>query len=546
MMDNTNNLTSTYCPADLPYGNLFDEIRHGLVISSIFFDLIAGAISSLFTYQIYRGVEISHPVYSVVFSNIMLANTLSFLTFMLIVVSYYTDCCVCHLLLEVFGSCVFFMNYICCAVVAFLRYHLLITTAKRDDIFYRGPEMTKIAKKALAYYWGLLILLCMGSNTLRFIMRTILPFTVKLLTVAWMSTLLAILSLTLITMVVYYRLDLQLENIRCLKSTNEGMKGTEGGDSGPIDPSGKKQRKTLSSSFTTKAQSITNVKDKSNEISSVLKNSSKQTPDRIARVDFQMSCTTDMSANLHSAPEKAYGGVYVGDVKISNNPILPNVMRSRDDVGHDTELDDVETPHNRKMIQSRSGYLSFYDSTLPNEIIPTEKCNLDSSTINGVSLKSYEQQEDTNPKINNLNPKHKDNDDDRIDVVQDWFEEHSQEPGDDKGQNKKGPEDKSSLEVNEYRNSKEHQSIKKALIVNSLFLGFCVVLSIFFSIIISKKSSKGSTILVLKSLFSLYRAFAPIVSSIYCFDVIRCLFQQIFETAVDALRNEYERARGLL
>ena len=88
--------------------------------------------------------------------------------------------------------------------------------------------------------------------------------------------------------------------------------------------------------------------------------------------------------------------------------------------------------------------------------------------------------------------------------------------------------------------------IKKALIVNCLFLGFCVVLSIFFSIIISKKSSKGSTILVLKSLFSLYRAFAPIVSSIYCFDVIRCLFQQIFETAVDALRNEYERARGLL
>ena len=171
-MDNSYNLTSAYCIADLPYGNLFDEIKQQLVISSIFFDLIAGVISSLFTYQIYRGIEISHPVYSVVFSNIMLANTLSFLTFMLIMVSYYTDCCVCHLLLEVFGSCVFFMNYICCAVVAFLRYHLLVTTAKRDDIFYRGPEMTKIEKIALAFYWGLLILLCMGSNTLRFIMTT--------------------------------------------------------------------------------------------------------------------------------------------------------------------------------------------------------------------------------------------------------------------------------------------------------------------------------------------------------------------------------------
>ena len=109
--------------------------------------------------------------------------------------------------------------------------------------------------------------------------------------------------------------------------------------------------------------------------------------------------------------------------------------------------------------------------------------------------------------------------------------------GGDEGPKKKGPEDKSNFEVNEYKNSKEHQSIKKALIANWLFLGFCMVLSIFFSILISKKSSKGSAILVFKSLFSLYRAFAPIVSSIYCFDVIRCLFQQIFETAADDLRN---------
>lgn len=144
------------------------------------------------------------------------------------------------------------MNYICCAVVAFLRYHLLITTAKRDDIFYRGTEMMKVAKIALASYWGLLILLCAGNNTLRFITRTILPFTVKLLAITWMSTLLAMLSLTLSAVVVYYRLDLELETIRCLASTNAGMEGTKGDNSGPIDSAGQKHRKTLSSSFTKK------------------------------------------------------------------------------------------------------------------------------------------------------------------------------------------------------------------------------------------------------------------------------------------------------
>ena len=545
-MDNSCNLTSTYCTADLPYGNLFDEIKQQLVITSIFFDLIAGATSSLFTYQIYRGIEIPHPVYSVVFSNIMLANTLSFLTFMLIVVSYYTDCCFCHFLLEVFGSCVFFMNYIWCAVVAFLRYHLLITTAGRDDIFYAGTEMTKITKIALASYWSLLILLCVTSNTLRFITRTILPFTEQLLAITWIITLFVILSLTLITMMVYYRLDLQLETTRCLTSTNEGTEGTKGGDSGPADPSTNKQRKPLSSFFTTNSQSSTNNKDQSNTISIVLNNSSKQTTDRITRLDFQMSCTADMSANLHSAHEKPYGGVYVGDVKICNEPTLPNVMCSREDHGHVTRIDDIKTSPNTKKIESQSACFSFYDSTLPNEIIPTERSSLDSSTIHGISLKSHEHQRDINSERNYLNAKHKNNDNDRIDVVQDWFEEQPQGQGGDAGQKKKGPEDKSRIEVNEYRSSKEHQSIKKALIANWLFLGFCMVLSIFFSIIISKKSSKGSAILVFKSLFSLYRAFAPIVSSIYCFDIIRCLFQQIFETATDDLRNQYERARGLL
>ena len=110
--------------------------------------------------------------------------------------------------------------------------------------------------------------------------RTILPFTVKLLAITWMSTLLAMLPLTLIAVVVYYRLDLELETIRCLASTNTGMEGTKGDNSGPIDSAGQKHRKTLSSSFATKAQSLTNGMDQSNEISVVLKNPSMQTPDR--------------------------------------------------------------------------------------------------------------------------------------------------------------------------------------------------------------------------------------------------------------------------
>mgnify|MGYP001376937048 CR=1 FL=1 len=194
-MDNSYNLTSAYCIADLPYGNLFDEIKQQLVISSIFFDLIAGAISSLFTYQIYRGVEISHPVYSVVFSNNLLANILSLLMFLQVIIRYCTECCSCRYLGMALFSCVFFMNCICWTIVAILRYHLLVTTKRRGA---GEIDMMKITRIALGFYWGLLILLSVTRCTFIEISDEVGNFSLR-----WIGTLLIIFVLPIITMVVY-------------------------------------------------------------------------------------------------------------------------------------------------------------------------------------------------------------------------------------------------------------------------------------------------------------------------------------------------------
>ena len=115
---------------------LIDKVKLDLLVISIFFDLIAGAIASLFTYQIYQGVEISHPVYCVVFSNNLLANALSFLIFVLTVIRQFMECCICDYIVEVILSCVFFMNCICWTIVAFLRYNLLISKKERNNLFY--------------------------------------------------------------------------------------------------------------------------------------------------------------------------------------------------------------------------------------------------------------------------------------------------------------------------------------------------------------------------------------------------------------------------
>ena len=108
-----------------------------------------------------------------------------------------------------------------------------------------------------------------------------------------------------------------------------------------------------------------------------------------------------------------------------------------------------------------------------------------------------------------------------------------------------GPKDKSESKANAYENSKEHRSIKKALFVNLFFLAFVCVVKIL-SIVVYTKSEKGNAIFLFKTLFSLYKTLLPIISSIYCFDVIHCLYRQLLETATNNLLNVYDMVRGML
>ena len=188
---------------------------------------------------------------------------------------------------------------------------------------------------------------------------------------------------------------------------------------------------------------------------------------------------------------------------------------------------------------------SLYDSTLPNQVIQKGKNSLNSAKIQVIFSSSHAPQEDIKSKVNMQTPNHQNNDQDRIDVDQDWREEVPRELGDDRSETEDGHEGKSGLERNEYRNSKEHKSIKKAFIVNWLFLG-CLTAVTFVGIVIFKNSSKkGNAILLVKSTLAIYRTLTPIISSIYCFEVIHCLFLRILEAAIDNLRNVYNIARGL-
>ena len=517
---------------------LIDKVKLDLLVISIFFDLIAGVIASLFTYQIYQGVEISHPVYCVVFSNNLLANALSFLIFVLAIIKQFMECCICDYLVEVILSCVFFMNCICWTIVAFLRYTLLISKKVGNDSFYGETGMIRLTKVALLWYWGLLILLCAIRSTLIYISNR---FGIPV--IRWSGTLSIILALTLITIIVYYVLDVTLESIENLANTKDKKEDEEVLASEVVVSSNEAQRNTPTSSIELRTRSLN--ENWSNRVINIPKGTSRHHVTNVAslklKISRSMSSAAQTPAHLQHTDEKPYGGIYVGEGEISNKLDVPDIMSLQEEKGSCTKIGDGETPSDSKLLQPSC---SFFDASLPNEVIDKEIHILNTSSIHGNHPKPRSHVKDVKTSTHNITAFEKNNYDDRIVVDQDWFEEERRDPGEDETEARDVPEEKSDSERNAYRNSKEHHSIKKAYFVNWLFLGFLII-SISISIVVFKiRREKG--ILLFKAMLSLYKTITPIISSIYCFDVIHCLFQQMSENVIDDLYNVYDMARRAL
>ena len=100
---------------------------------TVVFDLIGGIIVAGFVYKFYQGIEISHPLYSVLFSDIVLTTVLSFVSFLLSILQYYVDSCGFTYISLWLNSASTFINMVSQMIIAFLRYHLLVTKKNKDD-----------------------------------------------------------------------------------------------------------------------------------------------------------------------------------------------------------------------------------------------------------------------------------------------------------------------------------------------------------------------------------------------------------------------------
>ena len=134
----------------------FSIVKNEMLLQSIFLDIIAAIILCGFAYRFYRGIEISHPVYAVLFSNIVFSIVSSFISFIGALYLYIGQSCEILWILTLYNNTnIFIVSIVSCTTISVLRYHLLITSKienKVDDL-----NLPRIKNISLVVNWTIII-----------------------------------------------------------------------------------------------------------------------------------------------------------------------------------------------------------------------------------------------------------------------------------------------------------------------------------------------------------------------------------------------------
>ena len=123
-----------------------------LLIQSILFDLGGGIISFAYLHRFYQGIEIFHPIYSILFSNIIFSTIISITSFVNVLLLF--TGVPCSVVMNINGiSCfaVILLNIISWLSIALIR-HYLLTTEQNEII-----DLNILTKIALTSTWSVFV-----------------------------------------------------------------------------------------------------------------------------------------------------------------------------------------------------------------------------------------------------------------------------------------------------------------------------------------------------------------------------------------------------
>ena len=528
--------------------DMTSEVQEGVLVLSIVLDLIAGCFSAGFLFKMYQGIEIGHPIYAIVFSNISFSTGVSMTSFVLTLVDMYVSSCTPAFLQLSLNTSTILVNVISWIGIACLRFYLLIAqTNKKHEVICSEIDMQKLRKIALVSYWSTIFTLF----TVRYSIIALNYFELISLKIRGTLNSIILIVILITTFGIYYKLDYEFK---------------------------KKQENVI-----TKEKCKLDAEEKIEAILSEQSYGRHQTdPPNVKSAWVQMPLNIRSLEDDHS-----YGGIYVGDHMKGRNSIIANqqtldlpscssyiakipetsdgeelIIHKRNanydktNIGMDNEM---AQDFNNKLTKTK--IIPWKPGAVPPPSPSIGGCKEDGDMVTTLQVhvatpKSFAKPktrpshkrdvDHVNSKLENECMKNQnitvenieDIDLEKISVFQDNCKSLTL--------NSSFHEDKESdcgKETNEdYKNSKEHKSILRAILINLICTGlvlFLIILPYF----LPMRDGKGLLYLVINSLILVYRTFFSLLSAIYCFDVIHRLFVEILRTTIENLHILYNRIR---
>ena len=492
------------------------------ITASVVLDFIASLFATFFTHRFYQCIEISHPLYAVIFMDIVISTATSYLACILFLVNTIVDSDIITSVDYGFSTISLFNNISSFMMIAFIRYYLLVHAKTNKD--EEEIDMMRVKNISLilnSVIFIIILLIREGLYTASF-----LGYDVKLALIA-SGFCLAIIPLVT-TLILNRKIDnfLKTEHDEHNLNVNNPSKGSE-----EI-----KYASFHNQSLEERRGSIGKNERKKRVIPDIASSSSRgienlETPIKHSR--YAWDCKPEAGSSTshdYDRETQIYGGIYVGDTSVNS---LNSANMNKKDVKCSTN--DVNLLPNQVMI-------------LEEERMHVIESN-DLSEDKSVSLNSndnIEQSENSKSSNSNIQNNMIDVDENAIEVL---------ETIDDEAANSSslnnifpsGPDDNTADAIEVYNDSREHKSISKFVTVTFFLLIFSI-LSIAF--IRSSMELNFSTItniiifMIVTIIIKLFRTFLVISSSIYCFELIRSLFFTITNETVEFFQSVHNRFIG--
>ena len=166
-VENVSNSTFQYIDCE-SQEDIFTKHLTFFVVHSVVTDLIPAIISSVFVFRFYQSIEISHPLYAIIFMNIVVSTISSYLSFILLLINTFVNQCALSLIYYSINTTCVFNNIFSFLIIAFIRYYLLIYSKKDSE--EPNIDFAKVRNISIAINSGFLVCVLFTRGVLHAVM----------------------------------------------------------------------------------------------------------------------------------------------------------------------------------------------------------------------------------------------------------------------------------------------------------------------------------------------------------------------------------------